>query len=96
MAKLAKEDILKLARLARLRLSEDEITKYQKELESILQYVEQLNDIDLTEYEPTSQVTGLTNIMRDDVPLNQASTTDLLKNLPDRQGDYIKVKRMLG
>lgn len=96
MSQLSRDDVLKLARLARLRLTDDEVSRYQKELTSILEYVQQLEGIDLNAYEPTSQVTGLTNVMRPDEKQMQADQSELLKNLPDRQDDYIKVKRMLG
>ncbi len=96
MSKLSKEDILKLARLARLRLTEEEVVLYQKELSAILSYVEQLNSVDVTGLEPTYQVTGLTNVTRPDVVADyNMSQTDLLKNVPQKEDAYIKVRRML-
>ncbi len=96
MSKLSKEDILKLARLARLRLTEEEVTLYQKELSAILSYVEQLNSVDVTGLEPTYQVTGLTNVTRPDVVAAYGTTqNDLLKNVPQKEDAYIKVRRML-
>lgn len=97
MAKLTREDVLKLARLARLRLSDEEIDEYSTELTSILQYVEQLQAVDVSGLEPTNQVTGLTNVTREDVIKNYGyEPAELLKNLPDQQDGQIKVKRMLG
>lgn len=97
MADLTREDVLKLARLARLKLSEDEIAQYQKELAEILQYVEMLGDIDVTGLEPTSQVTGLTNVTRKDETVNYGyAALDLLKNVPGVDKNQIKVKRMIG
>ncbi len=96
MSKLSKEDILKLARLARLRLTEEEVVLYQKELSAILSYVEQLNSVDVTGLEPTYQVTGLTNVTRPDVVADyNMSQADLLKNVPQKEDVYIKVRRML-
>ncbi len=96
MAKLTRAEILKLARLAKLSLSEDEVDEFRKELSSILDYVEQLSGVDTTGLQSTSQVTGLTNVFRDDVITPyQASPEDLLKNVPSRQGQYIKVKRVI-
>ncbi len=96
MSKLSREDVLKLARLARLRLSDEEVDKFRSELTAILSYVEQLQAIELDDYEPTYQVTGLTNVTRPDVVRQyQADAEALLNNLPDRQDDYIKVKRVL-
>jgi aspartyl-tRNA(Asn)/glutamyl-tRNA(Gln) amidotransferase subunit C len=97
MADLYRDDVLKLARLARLKLSEEEIVTYQKELAEILGYVEQLNDVDVAGLEPTSQVTGLTNVTRADKELNYGyKALDLLKNVPETDENLIKVKRMIG
>lgn len=96
MAKLSRDDILKLARLARLDISEDEIELYQKELTSILQYVEQIKNTDVTGLKPTSQVTGLTNVTRDDEVRDYGvSPDDLLRQAPKTQDRQLKVKRMI-
>lgn len=97
MAKLTREDILKLARLARLRLTDDEVDTYQKELSAILEYVAHLDAADTEGLEPTYQVTGLTNVARADVIKDYGvSQDDLLKNVPQKEGKLIKVRRMIG
>ncbi len=97
MAKLTRDDVLHLAQLARIRLSDDEITRLQTELGSILGYVEQLNDVDVADLEPTTQVSGLTNVMREDEPVAyQAEPQRLLELAPDTDGDHVKVGRMVG
>ena len=97
MAKLTREDVLKLAHLARLTLSEDEIVQYQGELEEILQYVEQLQAVEVGSLLPTNQVTGLKNVMRKDEVIDYGyEPAELLKNLPAKQDEQIKVKRMIG
>ncbi len=94
--KLSKEEIIKLARLGRLKLSDDEITQYQTELSGILDYVAQLESVDIDDLEPTYQVTGLTsqdnNATREDKVDGQVPHEQLLKNLPDHQDGHIKVK----
>lgn len=96
MAKLTREDILKLARLARLELTEAEIAEFSGELSAILQYVEQLQAVDVEGLEPTNQVTGLTNVTRsDEIKDYGYKVEDLLENVPDKKADQIKVKRML-
>ncbi len=96
MAKLSKDDVLKLARLARLQLSDEDVEKFQTEISSILGYVEQLQKLNLGGLEPTSQVTGLTNVMRADTEINYGvSTKELLKNAPATKDGHIKVKRIL-
>lgn len=97
MADLTRDDILQLARLARLNLTEDEVREYTAELSEILKYVEQLEDVDVTGLMPTSQVTGLTNVMRPDEPIDYGyAPKELLKNVPAVEADQIKVKRMIG
>jgi aspartyl-tRNA(Asn)/glutamyl-tRNA(Gln) amidotransferase subunit C len=96
MNKLAREDVLKLARLARLDLSDQEVEEYSRELSEILQYVEQLQAIDITGLKPTNQVTGLVNVMRDDMTRDYGYKPEvLLKNVPAVQDNQIKVKRMI-
>ncbi|MBC7581428.1 Asp-tRNA(Asn)/Glu-tRNA(Gln) amidotransferase subunit GatC [Aeromicrobium sp.] len=97
MANLTRDDVLKLARLARLKLSDGEIATYQSELAAILNYVQQLDSIDVAGLEPTSQVTGLTNVTRTDEERNYGyDALELLKNVPATENDLIKVKRMIG
>lgn len=97
MADLSRDDIVKLAALARLDLSDDEIAEYSQELTEILHYVEQLQNVDVAGLQPTNQVTGLTNVMREDEVTDYGyKPQDLLKNVPDTQDDQIKVKRMIG
>ena len=96
MAKLSREDVLKLAKLAKLSLSNEEVDNFTKEISEILNYVELLQSVDTDNLEPTYQVTGLTNVTRiDEVQEYQAKPDDLLKNLPGREGNLIKVKRVL-
>lgn len=97
MTKLSKEDVLKLAKLARLRLTEEEVTKFQQELSAILEYVALLDGVDTSGLEPTFQVTGLTNVLREDVIKDYGMTQDdLLKNAAATQDGHIKVGRMIG
>jgi len=97
MTKLTREEVLKLAQLARLALSDEEVEEFRNELSEILQYVAQLQAVDTAGVKPTHQVTGLTNVMRDDKVKDYGyKPKDLLKNVPAMQDDMIKVKRMVG
>lgn len=97
MSKLTREEVLKLAQLARLDLSDEEVEEFRKELSDILQYVEQLQQVDISGLKPTNQVTGLVNVMRDDKVRSYGyAPRDLLKNVPEVQDDMIKVNRMVG
>lgn len=97
MSNLTREEVLKLAKLARLALTDEEIDEFAKELSEILQYVEQLQKVDIGELKPTNQVTGLVNVMREDKVRDYGYTPDdLLKNVPNVEKHQIKVKRVLG
>lgn len=97
MADLSRDDILKLATLARLDLTDEEVTEYSRELTAILQYVEQLQNVDVTGLQPTNQVTGLTNVTRDDTIKDYGyDPRELLKNVPVVENDHLKVRRMIG
>lgn len=96
MTKLTREDVLKLAELAHLELSDEEVGKYQNELTEIIEYVANLQKVDTKGLEPTYQVTGLENSTRKDEVFDYGvSQQALLKNLPNREGNSIKVKRVL-
>lgn len=96
MADLSSDDILKLAALARLDLTDEEVGNLAREVGSILGYVEQLQNVDIAGLDPTNQVTGLTNVNRDDQLVDYGyKPADLLSNVPNVQSDLIKVKRMI-
>lgn len=97
MAKLTREEVLKLAHLSRLELSDDEVARFQQEISAILDYVEQLQKADVEGLEPTYQVTGLKNVMREDeVGDYGPHAKELMKNAPDTEDGHFKVKRMIG
>lgn len=97
MTDFTRDDVLKLARLARIELDEAEVEKFTVEFAAILKYVEQLQSVDVDGLEPTSQVTGLTNVMRPDTTHDYGyKTKELLANVPDVEANQIKVKRMIG
>lgn len=97
MAKLTRDDVLHLALLARISLTDDEVDEFTDELGEILQYVEQLSSVDVADLRPTNQVTGLTNVMRDDKIIDYGyKPEELLKNVPVVENGQLKVKRMIG
>ena len=96
MSKLSRDDVLKLARLSRLKLSDVEIERFREELSSILGYVEVLDKADTSGLEPTYQVTGLKNVTRQDQIQDYGyKSADLLKNTPAVQDGQFKVKKVL-
>ncbi len=77
-----KIDVSHVAKLANLPLSEEEKKKFEKQLSETLDYVNQLEEIDTKGVEPTSQVTGLENVTREDVVTPSLSQEEVLKNAP--------------
>ncbi|MEK7602873.1 MAG: Asp-tRNA(Asn)/Glu-tRNA(Gln) amidotransferase subunit GatC [Patescibacteria group bacterium] len=96
MTRLTDQDILKLARLSRLSLSSDEVMRFKKEIEAILNYVEQLQKVKLDELQPSFQVNGLKNVTRPDAIVDYGYDSNvLLDNAPATKDGQIKVKRMI-
>ena len=89
---LSKDDIKYCAKLIRIDLTPEEEDKFFKQLSSVLGYFEKLNELDLEGVEPIYQVTGQTNIFREDEITNVSRAEDMLRNAPEREGDFIKVK----
>ena len=96
MAQLTRDDIKHLASLAKLSIEDDEIEKYRIDLSRILEYVEQLQKVDIAGLLPTSQVTGLVDVERDDkIKSYGYEPADLLKNVAEVEDNQIKVRRVL-
>lgn len=94
---ITREQVLRIAKLSKFKLDEKEIEMYQGQLSSILNFVEQLAEVDTDNVEPTYQVTGLQTVLRDDeVKESQAPFVDLLNNstLP-KVAHQILVKKVL-
>ncbi len=97
MSKLTRDQVLKLAHLSRLKLTDEEIERFRVELSEILTYVEKLDEVDTSGLKPTYQVTGLKNIMRQDEEIEyKAKPKDLLDSAPALENNQYKVKRVLG
>ncbi|HET9173804.1 MAG TPA: Asp-tRNA(Asn)/Glu-tRNA(Gln) amidotransferase subunit GatC [Candidatus Saccharimonadales bacterium] len=97
MTKLSTDDIVKLAHLARLDISNEEIAEYREELSEILAYVEQLQTVAIDGLSTTNQVTGLVNVTRDDEIRSYGyEPHELLKNVANVIDDQIQVRRILG
>lgn len=91
-SKLTKEQVKHVARLAGLTLSKKEIAKFQKQLSDILDYVAQLDEVDTSKAEPTSQVTGLENVFRDDKTAPSLSQEEVLSGAKEKHNNFFKIK----
>ena len=96
MAKLSLDEIQKVALLAIIELTDAELAVASTEISSILDFVDTIQNIDTAGVEPTSQVTGLTDVWREDlVEKCVIAPKLLLASAPDMQDGYIKVKKVL-
>ncbi|MCB0277936.1 MAG: Asp-tRNA(Asn)/Glu-tRNA(Gln) amidotransferase subunit GatC [Calditrichaeota bacterium] len=91
-----RETILKVAKLARLHLSEAEIETMKTDLNKILDYVDQLNSVNTEGVKPLVSVLDVDTVMRPDVPEPSLSQEEALRNAPDKNSDYFKVPKVLG
>ena len=87
--------ILKLEKLSRLQLSEQERTQIQKDLNNILGMVEKLQELDLSEVEPLVYITEEVNVLREDEVKNQVSRAAALSNAPDANDEHFKVAKVI-
>ena len=78
-----REQVLHVARLARLRLSDDEVERMAPELSTILEHIERLNELELDGVEPTAHVVELENVLRPDEPHESLSRERALEQAPD-------------
>lgn len=90
--KLSKKEVEKIAKLARLELTDEEIKTYSDQLSAILGYIDQLQEVDTENVEITSQVTGLSNIMREDKVEQCSDPKELIELAPENKDNLIKVK----
>ena len=93
--RVTKADVEKLAALARLRLSDEEIEKYRGHLEQILTYVEKLNDLHTDEVEPTTFVQQTDEVMREDEVEPSLGKRDVMKNAPAPRRGFFGVPKVI-
>ncbi len=89
---LTLDEVRHVARLARLRLTEDELVEMQQQLSSILEHVDALQAVDVTGVPPTAQVTDVVNVVRPDEVRPSLPVEEALAGAPHREGDFFKVK----
>ena len=86
-----REQVLHVAKLARLRLTDDEVERMADELSKILGHVETMSELDLEGVEPTSHVVDLTDVLREDVPRPSLDRETALEQAPDATGTGFRV-----
>lgn len=84
-----------MGRLARIEVSENEAERLTKELSAVLDYVDELKQVNTEGLEEVSQVTGLVNVQRPDVPRIAENRDEIFKQAPEMKDGYFKVKAIL-
>lgn len=95
MTHLSRDDVAKLATMSSLQLQDDEIEPLRADIERILDYIRQLDELDTSGVKPTYQVNQLQNVWRDDVPTPSLSGETLLQLAPEQIDQQIKVPKVL-
>ena len=92
---VSKDDVKKIAELARLEFSNNEIEEYTIEMNKILGYVEKLNELDTENVEPLSHPVENENVFREDINIKSVKTEEALKNAPDSTSEHFKVPKVI-
>lgn len=93
--KLSREEVLHIARLARIALTEEEITRMSEQLSDLLEHFEVLQKVDTEGITPTAQSVNLQSVMREDEVRPSLPPEDILANAPRQEGDCFRVKPVL-
>lgn len=90
------KDVEHVAKLARIELTDEEKELYTKQLGDVLQYVNQMNEVDTSNIEPMTQVVDFVNVMREDKVVYEQTKEELMKNAPDEEDGFFKVPKIGG
>src|ERR1700694_577354 len=96
--KISREDVLKVAVLANLELTDAEVETYRGQLDDILTYIDKLNEIDTSNIEPMTQVIAAStddSTLRDDVVVRADIIAEVLQGAPDTEAPYFRVPRVI-
>ena len=95
MTRITSQDVLKVAKLARLELAVEEVELYTSQLEKILGYVEELEKVDTTNVPPTTRAVEVVNVVREDSVVKTQIREELLEQAPNREGNFYRVQKIL-
>ena len=95
MSRISADDVRKVAKLARLNLPDEKIATYTGQLESILGYVSQLEQVDTTGVPETTRAVEVTNVTRQDGVNPTPVREEILNQAPQREGDFFRVPKIL-
>ena len=95
LMKLTREEVQRVAMLARLRLTPEDEKRLTEQLDNILQYVGKLNQLDTSGIEPFTHALDTTNPMREDAITNEPNADALLANAPDQENHFFQVPKII-
>lgn len=95
MTRISLDEVKHVAHLARLAITEEEAVTFTKQLDSIITFAEQLNELDTDNVEPTSHVLPMKNVLREDKPGQGLPIEAVLKNAPDHKDGQIRVPSIM-
>ncbi len=95
MSRISTEQVKHVANLARLAVTEEEVEKMTKELDAIISFAEQLNELDTTGVKPTSRVVETVNVLREDVAKPGLPVEEVVKNAPEHRDGLIVVPSII-
>lgn len=93
---VTKQEVEKIAELARLEFNENEIEHLTKDMNQILHHMDKLNELDTSNVEPLSHPIEVKNVFRDDELKSSVKREDALKNAPDKDEEFFKVPKVIG
>lgn len=95
MSRISVDTVKHVANLARLAITEQEAEKFSKQLDAILTFAEQLEELNTENVKPTSNVLDIKNVMREDIAEKGLPVEEVLKNAPDHDENQIRVPAIL-
>lgn len=95
LTRITLEEVKHVANLARLAITEEEAEMFTKQLDAIITFAEQLNELDTENVEPTSHVLDIKNVLREDTAKQGLPVEEVLKNAPEQENGQIKVPAII-
>lgn len=92
---ISKKEVKHIAELARIGVSEKDIDKFSKDLSAVLDWVKELQEVDVSKVEPIAHITGTENVMREDKAREFRDKDEIIKLFPEKKDNYGKVKSIL-
>lgn len=92
---ITKKEVQHIAGLARIGMEEQELEKFSTDLSAILNWAEQLREVDVDNVEPTAHITGMENMIKDDIEKDFSNKTGIVNLFPESKDGYNKVKSIL-